>query len=122
MDFGGTKIVDGRVLVTFAASTVWMTKHQIADLFECFVSKVGSNILAILKAGVLDESAVCRRHPYEDGSFVELYNLEMIAALAFRIRTHNSDLFRQWLMRQVLLSADRQKYIVISCLGKTLPN
>ena len=77
-----------------------MTKHQIADLFRCFVAKVVSNIPAILKSGALDESRVCRFHRYKDGGGVELYSLEMIMALAFRIDSHNAAIFRRWLMER----------------------
>jgi hypothetical protein len=100
-------IVGGRVVVAPAAGTdgsgaVWMTKHQIADLFGCFVAKVVSNIAAVLKSGVLDESRVCHLHRYKDGGGVELYSLEMIAALAFRIDTCNADIFRRWLMERAM--------------------
>ena len=110
MDRGMISIVGGRVVVTPAAGEyggdavvggmVWMTKHQIADLFGCFVAKVVSNIAAVLKSGVLDESRVCRFYRYKDGGGVELYSLEMITALAFRIDTRNAAIFRRWLMER----------------------
>jgi hypothetical protein len=98
-------IDEGRVTICPADREVWMTKHQIADLFGCFVAKVVSNIAAVLKSGLLDESRVCRFHRYKDGSGVELYNLEMITALAFRIDTRNADIFRRWLMGRAALPA-----------------
>ncbi len=67
MERGMISIVGGRVVVTPVAGMVWMTKHQIADLLGCFVAKVVSNIAAVLKSGVLDESRVCRFHRYKDG-------------------------------------------------------
>ena len=105
-------IVGGRVVVTPAAGTygssaVWMSKHQIAYLFECFVAKVVSNIAIVLKSGVLDESRVCRFHRYKDGGGVELYSLEMITALAFRIDTRNADIFRKWLVERAVQSAPK---------------
>ena len=114
MERGVISIVGGRVVVTPAdndgmsrsgvivGGTVWMSKHQIADLFGCFVAKVVSNIAAVLKSGVLDESRVCRFHRYNDGSSVELYSLAMITALAFRIDTHNAGVFRQWLIERAV--------------------
>ncbi len=105
-------IVGGRVVVTPAAgmdgrSAVWMSKHQIADLFGCFVAKVVSNIAAVLKSGVLDESRACRLHRYKDGGGVELYSLEMITALAFRIDTRNAGIFRRWLMERATQHAPK---------------
>ncbi len=107
MDRGIISIVGGRVVVTPAAGAdksgaVWMSKHQIADLFGCFVAKVVSNIAAVLKSGVLDESRVCCFHRYKDGGGVELYSLEMISALAFRIDTHNAGIFRRWLIERAV--------------------
>ncbi len=95
-------IADGRVIIRHIDGTVWMTKHQIADLFGCFVAKVVSNIATILKSGVLDESRVCRFHRYRDGGGVEMYSLEMVVALAFRIDTHNAGIFRRWLMERAM--------------------
>ncbi len=110
-------IIGGRVVVTPAAGTygsdavvggaVWMTKHQIADLFGCFVAKVVSNIAVVLKSGVLDESRVCCFHRYKDGGGVELYSLEIISALAFRIDTRNAAIFRRWLMERATQSAPK---------------
>jgi hypothetical protein len=106
MDRGMISIVGGRVVIapatgTDGCGTVWMTKHQIADLFGCFVAKVVSNIAAVLKSGVLNERRVCRLHRYKDGGGIELYSLEIITALAFRIDTRNADIFRRWLMERV---------------------
>jgi hypothetical protein len=119
-------IEGGRVVVTPAADgTIWMTKHQIVNLFGCFVAKVVSNIGVILKSGVLDESRVCRLHRYKDGSGVELYNLEIIAALAFRIDTRNADIFRRWLMEramQLVPNLWQSISVVIPVRGRRLPS
>jgi hypothetical protein len=55
MDKGIISINGERVVITPAidgansSGTVWMSKHQIAELFGCFVAKVVSNIAVILK-------------------------------------------------------------------------
>jgi hypothetical protein len=103
-------IENGRVVITPSLDgTVWMTKHEIARLFGCFVAKVVSNIAVILKSEVLDENRVCRFHRYRDGGGMELYNLEMITALAFRIRSYNAEVFRQWLMERAMQPAPELK-------------
>jgi hypothetical protein len=113
MDFGKLTIIGGSVKITPVNDTVWLTKHEIADLFGCFVSKVSSNISAILKARLLDESEVCRWEHYENGSIIELYNLEMISALAFRIRSQNADLFRRWLIEQAVQKQSGRRVSVL---------
>ena len=83
---------------------IWMTQHELADLFGCFVSKVNSNIRSILKSGVLSEPDVCRIYNYQNGSFVEVYSLDMIIALSFRIQSENAKIFREWLTRKLTKS------------------
>lgn len=92
-------IENGIVRITGSVD-VWMTQHEITDLFGCFVSKVNSNIRSILKSGILHESDVCRTCHYQNGNIVEEYGLEMIIALSFRIKSRNAEIFRKWLMRK----------------------
>ena len=42
-------IENGRVEIHTPENRVWLTRHQIADLFGVFVPAVGSNIRSILK-------------------------------------------------------------------------
>ncbi len=107
MKQGLISIAGGRVVVTPAAgmdgrSAVWMSKHQIADLFGVFVAAVGANIRSTLKSEVLDERRVVRQRTHKDGSSTTLYNLEMITALAFRLKSRQAELFRQWIVRQAV--------------------
>jgi len=119
-------IDEGRVTITPSPDgSVWMTKHEIAQLFGCFVAKVVSNIPVILKSVVLDERRVCCFHRYKDGGGVELYNLEMITALAFRIGTRNTEIFRRWLMERATQSTPKPRppiSVFVPMGGKTLPN
>jgi hypothetical protein len=118
-------IDEGRVTIHPVTGNVWMTKHQIADLFGCFVAKIGANIASILKGGVLDQSRVYRFHRYKDGGSVELYNFEMIMALAFRIDTRNSDIFRLWLMERVAQTVPKHQTpitVLFSAREQALPN
>ncbi|MCC8174246.1 MAG: protein-tyrosine kinase [Odoribacter sp.] len=80
---------------------IWMTQHELADLFGCFVAKVSSNIRSIFKSGVLQKADVCRLHHYDKGHCVEMYNLEIIIALSFRIQSRNAKIFREWIIRKL---------------------
>lgn len=64
-----------------------------------------SNIRSILKSGILCEERVYRRERNRDGGIVELYSLEMIAALAFRLKSGNAEAFRRWLVRRATTTA-----------------
>ena len=41
--------------------TLWMTKHEIADLLNVFVSSVGNNLQAIFKSDILREEDVWKK-------------------------------------------------------------
>lgn len=45
---------------------VWMTQHEITDLFGCFVAKVNSNIRSILKSGVWCEAVYCVKRTFTE--------------------------------------------------------
>ncbi len=81
---------------------VWLTQSEIARIFGVFVAAVGSNIRSILKSGILQEDEVCRRKDNGDGSILTLYNLEMITALAFRLKSRQAHYYRRWITRQAL--------------------
>ena len=100
-------------IISVPASTeIWMTQHQLADLFQCFVAKINANIRAILKTGVLDEANVCRTHYYKNGNSVEEYGLEMIIALSFRIQSRNAELFRKYIVKKTIRNEDTTMLIL----------
>jgi len=95
------RIEDTLVLLP-SSGEIWMTQHEIAYLFDCFIAKISSNVRSILKTGVLDERKVCRTYYYKNGNSVEQYNLEMITALSFRIKSYNAEIFREWIMKKAM--------------------
>jgi hypothetical protein len=79
-----------------------MTQAQIANLFGVFTSAIAANVRSILKSEVLREENISRRRTYRDGSFTMLYNLEMITALAFRLKSRQAGAFRRWIIGQAV--------------------
>lgn len=82
--------------------TVWLSKHEIADLFNVFVSSIGNNLQAIFKSGLLQEEEVTRIHKYENNgrqSEVTLYNLEALIFVSYRIASYEARAFREWVMK-----------------------
>lgn len=98
-------IENGRVSIRPATNGVWLTQSQIADLFGVFTAAVSANIRAIRKSGVLHEEHVCRRTRCRDGNIVERYSLEMVAALAFRLKSENTEVFRRWIVERATTPA-----------------
>lgn len=101
MKKGDITITQGSVHITLSQGTVWLSVWQMAELFEVFDSKITSNIRSILKNNICREADVKRTH-YFDGGSVDLYNLEMITALAFRIESHNARIFRRWIVERTV--------------------
>jgi len=105
------KIENGVVSVP-ENTEIWMTQHEIADLMQCFVAKINANVRSILKSGVLDETKACRTYNYKNGNFVEQYNLEMIIALSFRIRSYNADAFRELIVRKATTNTSAMQILI----------
>jgi len=94
-------IEEGRVIIRPVAGGVWLTQHEIADIFGVFISSINSNIRSILKNEILYEDVVCRHKETKTG-ISTLYNLEMITALAFRLKSRRAQYFREWITGQAL--------------------
>ncbi len=95
---GNTKID-----VRLANETVWMTQKAIAELYQKSVNTINEHIKNIYAEGELQESATIRKNRIvqtegkrEVEREVSFYNLEMILAIGYRVRSHRGTQFRQW--------------------------
>lgn len=93
-------IEEGRVTISPVSRGIWLTQYEIAETFGVFVSAINSNIRSILKNEILQEDAVCRHRNNKDGSVLTQYNMEMITALAFRLKSRPAHFFRKWIIKQ----------------------
>jgi hypothetical protein len=99
MKRGKITISENGVRITPVNGTVRLSAWEIAKLFDVFPAKVNANIRSIFKSEVLRESDVLYCEHYSNGGSVDLYSLEMITALSFRIKSRNSEIFRNWLIK-----------------------
>jgi hypothetical protein len=95
MNTGYIHINEHSVFILPFNGEIWMTVAQIADLFGVFTSAITANIKSIFKNGILDESEVCHAYSTSD-RITYLYNLEMIIALSYRLRSRKAGFFREW--------------------------
>ena len=98
-------IENGRVTIRPTTNGVWITQSQIADLFGVFSTAINANIRAIRKSGVLHEDRIVRHTSCRNGNIVERYNLEMITALAFHLKSENAEVFRRWIVERATTPA-----------------
>ena len=79
--------------------TVWLTQKQISDLFETTQQNVSLHINNIVEEGELDDS-VHKESLYtaSDGKnyLVDFYNLDMVLAVGYRVKTNRAIQFRKW--------------------------
>ncbi len=93
---------DGLARINLRAvdGTVWLTQNEIADLFDKGRSTVTEHIQNILSEGELDEKRVCRNfRRTADGHKMHNvlhYNLDMILAIGYRVRSTRGTQFRRW--------------------------
>jgi hypothetical protein len=85
--------------VSMPTDTVWMTIQEIADMynvFGCYVRK------AVFKDGILKEQGVRRHVRKNDRISYDVYSLELVIAVAFRIDSIESRAFREFIMQSVI--------------------
>lgn len=96
-----------------SSGNVWMADFEIADLFSVTLSAVNSRINSIYKSGVLSENDTYRYIRLENGNRADVYNMEMITAIAFGLNSLPAKVFREWLVRKAVTPARTQLPIVI---------
>jgi len=96
---------DGRTRIQcrFEEETIWLTRAQIAELFQTTPQNVTLHLKVIFAAGELAEAATCKNYLQvrsEGGREVTRklrhYRLEAILAVGYRVRSHRGTQFRQW--------------------------
>ena len=94
--------------VTIPTAPVWMTQQEICDAFNVFGCYVRKAVHAIYKNMELSEEETMR-HVRQDGRICyDVYSLEMVIAIAFRLRTKECMAFRRFIMGK-LYTSNREK-------------
>lgn len=81
---------------------VWMTAWEIAELFYVSGVTVKNTIKRICKQGALKEFETYRYIKLDNGNSADVYNLEMVMAIAFQIDTFQAKLFREWIVGKIV--------------------
>lgn len=99
---------DGRtsIDVKLENETVWLSKEQMAMLFERDRTVISRHIKNIFYEGELDEKVVCAKfaHTTLHGAIegktqtntLELYNLDVIISVGYRVKSQRGTQFRIW--------------------------
>ena len=87
--------------------TVWLTQNDMAALFDVDRTRITRHIKNIFEELELDEKSNVRKthFPFSDKD-VTIYNLEVVLAVGYRVKSKRGILFRQWankILKQYLL-------------------
>ena len=87
-----------KVNVSPEQDTVWLSRSQMAELFDRDIKTIGKHINNVLKEE-LDSSVVAKfATTADDGKTyqVEHYNLDMIISVGYRVKSKRGIAFRKW--------------------------
>ena len=84
--------------ITIPSEIVWMSEEELVSLFGVIAPTVRAAIKAVYKSGILKEYEAQRYIHLSDKCHMDVYSLEMVIAIAFRICSKNSMLFRQFVI------------------------
>ncbi len=92
-----------KIDVKLEEETLWLTQVQMCELYQTSRTNVVEHIKHIYEEGELQEEATCRkfRQVRQEGERmvsreIPYYNLDMIIALGYRVRSIIATRFRQW--------------------------
>ena len=92
-----------KVDVRLENGTVWMTQKAIAELYQTTPQNITLHIKNIYEEGELNENSTCKNYlqvQIEGSRKVQRnslhYNLELIIAVGYRVRSHRGTQFRRW--------------------------
>lgn len=114
--------IDDRGSVSVPNGKIAMRDFEIAELFEVMIPTIRSNIRTILKTGVATADLTNGATLVGCNVVPDYYGLDMIVALAFRIQSYRTEIFRKWIMRKMVQSNLRPIYIGVSEMKDNFPN
>lgn len=92
--------IEGKA-IRVTGSEVWMTLPELVELFGTTAAAVCAGIKAILKENALHDYDVCKCIRLDSGNSADVYNMEIVIALAFRLDTYPAALLRSWIVCKV---------------------
>lgn len=118
--------IDGNGVLVMPTDTarIAMTEYEIAELFGVIAPTVRAAIKAVYKSGVIRGNDAKRYLRQANGNGIEVYNIEMIVALAFRIESFGANKVREHLFRILRTNEKRSSvHILLRCSrnAETIP-
>ena len=91
-------------VVTMPTAPVWMTQQEMSDTFNVFGCYIRKAIAAIYKNKELSEEETMRHVRQDDRISYDVYSLEMLIAVSFKLRSRESMAFRRFIMGRLTMN------------------
>lgn len=109
----------GRLSMPTVTAHIWMSEPELVELFCVSAPTIRAKIKAIYKDGAIQEYIVKQSLRQENGNELEVYSLEMVVALAFRIHAHSAAKLRKYILRTLgTVSKPTAINILLTCPRK----
>ena len=103
---------------TIPTAPVWMTQFEIADLFGVFSYDIRKAIHAIYRNKELNETETMKYVKQANRISYDVYSLEMVIAVAFRICSKESILFRRFVKNEICATKKGSPVTLFFSCGK----
>ena len=90
--------------VTMPTVPIWMTQQEMSDAFNVFGCDIRRAVHAIYKNGELLESETKRYIRQDNGISYDVYSLEMVVAVSFKLRSRESMAFRRFILGRLTMN------------------
>ena len=104
--------------ITIPSETVWMSEAELVCLFGVIAPTVRAAIKAVYKSGILKVHEAQRYIHLSDKISMDVYSLEMVVALAFRIRSYGAKRVRNAILERLYLR--KEKTSIFFSLGNRM--
>lgn len=86
---------------------IWMSETELVSLFGVIAPTVRTAIKAVYKSGILKEHEALRYIRLSDRCSMDVYSLEMVVALAFRINSYGAERVRNAILERLYLRKEK---------------
>lgn len=97
----------GKVILPTDIQATAMNEWELCDLFNVTAPTIKAGIKALCKCGVLNEYEIKRTIRISDRCSMEVYSLETVIALAFRIGTYGAKQMRNAVLKRLYLRKEK---------------
>ena len=103
----------GNIALPTDTGSIAMTEWELCELFGVVAPTIRAGIKALCKSGVLRECEIRHTIHLSDKRSMEVYNLEAVISLAFRINTFGAEQVRRAVLERLYLRKEKQSILFL---------